>query len=190
MLTADYLKTKFDAALSYDDYVATGKPEQQKRWADARALLPAVDAASASQAGYTRLMHVLVISGIWCGDCVQQCPLLEHIASGNPAKIALRFVDRDAHKDLSEQVKINGGLRVPTVIFMAEDFEFCALAGDRPISRYRKIAIAKLGASCPIGIAPPEKSEMEDTYKDWATEFERVQLMLRLSARLREKHGD
>ena len=38
--------------------------------------------------GFTREMKVLVISGIWCGDCVAQGPLLHHIASANRAKVA------------------------------------------------------------------------------------------------------
>jgi len=25
-------------------------------------------------------MKVLILSGIWCGDCVQQCPLLVRLA--------------------------------------------------------------------------------------------------------------
>jgi ferredoxin len=135
-------------------------------------------------------MHVLCISGIWCGDCVQQCPMLHVIASANPTRINLRFVDRDLHKDLSDQVKLNGGHRVPTAIFLSEDFEFCGVMGDRTLSRYRAMASRQLGASCPVGIAPPDADEAAATIADWVHEFERVQLMLRLSPRLRAIHKD
>jgi len=79
---------------------------------------------------------------------------------------------------------------VPVAIFMAEDFELCGLYGDRSIHRYRALARKQLGASCPIGIAPPAEDEVATTLGDWAAEFERFQLMLRLSGRLRKKHGD
>src|SRR3989440_3507277 len=33
--------------------------------------------------GFSRQMKILILSGIWCGDCVQQCPLLQKIAESN-----------------------------------------------------------------------------------------------------------
>jgi hypothetical protein len=48
----------------------------------------------------------------------------------------------------------------------------------------------QLGAACPIGIAPPDADEVAATLQDWLNEFERIQLMLRLSPRLRRKHDD
>jgi thiol-disulfide isomerase/thioredoxin len=189
-MDATALKEKFDTALDYDAYLKTGTDEQRKRWGTVEPLVHLTDAQRTLLGGFVREMQVLCISGIWCGDCVQQVPLLHAIAQANPARIHLKIVDRDVHKDLSERFQINKGLRVPTVLFMAEDFEFCGIYGDRTISRYRAIASRQLGPACPVGIAPPDKDEMAATLQDWVNEFERVQLMLRLSARLRQKHGD
>jgi len=141
-------------------------------------------------ASWTRTMPVLVSSGVWCGDCVHQCPLMARIAEANPARVDLRFVDRDAHRSLAERVMICGGLRVPTVIFMAEDFEFVSVLGDRTLDRYRAVAARQLGAACPVPGAPIETDELAATLRGWLDEFERVQLLLRVSARLRQKHGD
>ena len=58
------------------------------------------------------------------------------------------------------------------------------------IARYRAIAQRQLGAACITGIVPPEQEEMSLTLQDWLDEIERVQLMLRLSPRLRQKHAD
>ena len=135
-------------------------------------------------------MRVLVLSGMWCGDCVSQCPLLAHIAAANPERIDLKFLDRDAHEDLALRVPINSGLRVPTVIFASEDFVFCSLFADRTLTRYRALAAKQLGASCPLPGAPIPTAELEATLQDWINEHERVHLMLRLSPRLRELHGD
>jgi thioredoxin-like negative regulator of GroEL len=187
---AAFLARKFETALSYDRYVQTGTDEQQRRWQqvyEATRLLPAQSALVAS---FTREMKVLVVSGIWCGDCVQQCPLLQRIAEANPARVQLRLLDRDEHKDLSGQLRINGGDRVPVVLFLAEDHELCSVFGDRPLSRYRALAARQLGLLCPTGLVIPAEGELAATLQDWLNEFERVQLMLRLSARLRRKHGD
>jgi thioredoxin-like negative regulator of GroEL len=133
---------------------------------------------------------MLVVSGIWCGDCVQQCPLLERIAEANPARVVLRLLDRDEHKDLSGRLRINGGDRVPVVLFLAEDHELCAACGDRTLARYRALAARQLGPSCPTGLVVPDEEELAATLQDWLDEVERVQLLLRLSGRLRQKHGD
>jgi thiol-disulfide isomerase/thioredoxin len=190
MLKTDFITEKFNAGLSYDDYLATGKPEQQEAWtgiynqvqltADQRKLI----------AGFTREMHVIISSGIWCGDCVQQGPLLQRIAEANTNCIKLVWLDRDEHADLAEQLKINAGLRVPVAVFAAEDNEGVSIFGDRTITRYRAIAAKQLGASCPLPGGPVPTKELQATMQDWLDEFERVQLLLRLSGRLREKHGD
>jgi thiol-disulfide isomerase/thioredoxin len=139
--------------------------------------------------GFGRDMKLLVVSGVWCGDCVQQVPLLQRIVEGNPGRIEMRIVDRDEHRDLADRLAVNGGARVPAVVFMAEDFEFCAAYGDRSLARYRAMARKMLGAACPIGIAAPDRDEVAATLADWLGEVERVQWMLMLSARLQEKHA-
>lgn len=189
-MKATFLADKFAAALPYDAYVRTGTEEQQRRWRQVYDLAKLTAAQTQLVAGFERGMKVLVVSGIWCGDCVQQCPLLQRIAEANPGRIDLRLVDRDQHRDLAEEVRVNGGDRVPVALFLAEDFEFCAAFGDRSLSRYRALAKKQLGAACPLAIAPPDADEMAATLGDWLDEFERVGLMLRLSTRLREKYGD
>jgi thiol-disulfide isomerase/thioredoxin len=184
-----HLSDKFATALPYDRYVATGTDEQQRRWKAFSERVRLTDAQRELVAGFVREMKVLVISGIWCGDCVQQCPLLEHVARENRGKIDLRFLDRDQNRDLTERFRINGGDRVPVALFMAEDFELCSAHGDRTLRRYRALARKQLGAACPTGIGGPDPDEVAATLQDWVDEFERVQLMLRLSARLRQKHG-
>ncbi len=79
---------------------------------------------------------------------------------------------------------------MPIVLFLAEDFEFCSVYGERTINRYRAFAQRYLGPACPTGIVAPDKDELSATLADWLIEIERIQLMLRLSPRLRQKHGD
>jgi thiol-disulfide isomerase/thioredoxin len=189
-MTPAFLSDKFVTALPYDGYVLTGTGEQQRRWKQVYDAAMLSEPQKALIDGFVREMNVLIVSGIWCGDCVQQCPLLQRIAEANAQRIHLRLIDRDEHKDLSSQLRMNAGDRVPVTLFLAEDFEFCAAFGDRSLNRYRALAQKQLGASCPTGIAPPSNDELARTLADWLNEFERIQLMLRLSPRLRRKHGD
>ena len=189
-MDSQFLSDKFAAALPYADYVKTGTEEKARRWHQAFDLAKLTDAQTQLISSFTRQMNVLVVSGIWCGDCALQCPLMERIALANPTHIQMRWVDRDLHSDLSSQLKINGGVRVPVAIFMAEDFEHCGIYGERPLNRYRTLARKQLGDSCEIAIAPPDPDEHAVNLQDWLNEFERIQLMLRLSPRLRQKHGD
>ena len=188
-MNAAFLAEKFAAALPYDRYVQSGTDEQRRRWQQLYDSARLSDEQSRLVAGFVRDMKVLIVSGIWCGDCVQQCPLLQRCAEANPRRIDLRLLDRDQHRDLADKVRMNAGDRVPVALFLAEDHELCAVHGDRTLSRYRALAVKQLGPSCPTGITPPEQGELAATLQDWLNELERVQLMLRLSARLRQKHN-
>jgi thiol-disulfide isomerase/thioredoxin len=181
---------QFSLALPYERYLAVGTEEQQRRWMQVYDIALLDAAQEQLLAGYERKMKILVHSGIWCGDCVEQCPLLQRIAEANPARIDLRFAERESSSELSEELRINGGSRVPVVRFFSEDDVWCATVGDRTLNRYRALALKRLGPSCPTGILRPEKGEVEATLADWLNEVERVQLMLRLTPRLREKHRD
>ena len=190
MIKTSYLLEKFSSGIPYDRYVMTGNEEQQRRWSQVYDAARLTDAQKQIVTGFVREMKILVFSGIWCGDCVEQCPLIHQIAEANPAKIDLRFVERPREGELVPELRINGGNRVPVVIFLSEDNEWCATAGDRTINRYRASAIRKLGPLCPTGIVPPDREELAATLNDWMNEVERVQLMLRLTPRLRQKYQD
>lgn len=188
-MDAAYLKQKHEAGLGYNDYLDTGKPEQKQSWTEIYDRIRLTPAQETLIKSFAREIKVICVSGIWCGDCVQQGPLLQRIAEANP-RIDLRWLDRDEHMDLVQQLKINAGTRVPVVVFCAEDYEHVSTYGDRTLTRYRAIAARNLGAYCPLPGAPVPGDELEATLADWLDEFERVHLILRTSARLREKHGD
>lgn len=188
-LHAEFLRRKHAAGLDYVAYLATD-PVKAEPWRGVESRIALSAAQRQLITSFTRRINVLCLSGIWCGDCSSQVPMLHRIAEANPTSIGLRILDRDEHIDLSRLVMINAGLRVPTVIFAAEDFEFVGLMGDRTLSRYRAVAARQLGPSCPLPGAPAPQSEIDATVQDWVDEFERIHLLLRLSPRLRQQYGD
>ena len=182
--------TLFDEALSYTAFLERyATPPQRQRWDAMHARIRLSDDQRALLASFRRTMPVLVLNGAWCGDCINQCPIFDHFAQAAPA-ISLRFLDRDAHDEVRQALMINGGQRVPVVVFLSEDFLEVGRYGDRTISTYRRLASQQLGPSCPTGLVPPDDAFLAAVTAEWLTEFERAQLLLRLSARLREKHGD
>lgn len=187
-LHAHELRAVHEAALPYEGYLGAHADRAQP-WHDVEAQLSLTDAQRALVESFKRRMPVLLISGIWCGDCSAQGPMLAVIARANPV-IDLRFAERDDVMDLAERVRINDGLRVPTVIVMAEDYELVSIFGDRTRSRYRAMAQKKLGAACPLPGASNATDDAASTLQDWLDHLEHGQLLLRLSTRLRQAHGD
>ena len=86
MTNASYLSEKFASGLAYARYLQTGTEEQQRRWTQVYDAAHLTDAQKQLVAGFVREMKILIFSGIWCGDCVQQCPLIYRIAEANPSK--------------------------------------------------------------------------------------------------------
>ncbi len=165
-----------------------GTDEHRRRWASFDSQVVLTPEQLALLGSFRRQMHVLCVAGAWCGDCVNQCPILARFASACPV-IDLRFVDRDSEPSLAA-LSICGGQRVPVVAFLSEDDQFVALFGDRTLARYRHLAATQLGASCPTGLVPEDAALTAAVTQGWLDEFERAQLLLRLSARLRQIHGD
>jgi len=190
LFSVDRLRAEFDRGLSFTDYISKGTDHQRNAWMDIHRRSSVDDSQRSLLAGFVREINILAISGIWCGDCVQQLPFLEGFREANPGKINLRFIDRDAHAEFTDPITICSGNRVPVVIFMNEDFDFVSLFGDRTLTRYRAMAARQLGASCPIPGAEIPQDELEATRQDWLNELERVHLLCRLSTKLRGRYHD
>jgi hypothetical protein len=181
---------KYQQGLRYDEFLDRYATEVHKqRWRDLHAQVTLTQPQRDLLASFRRQMPVLCLAGAWCGDCVNQCPIFEYFAAAAPA-IQVRFLDRDTHPDVRDSLQINGGNRVPVVVFFSEDGAEVGRYGERTLSKYRQMMRDQAGASCPSGITLGKDPLLVQVTQEWLNEFERVQWLLRLSARLRQKHGD
>lgn len=184
------LQSFFERGLTYPDFVATGEGEGHRPpWDQRYGQLALADGQRELVGSFARRMHVLCLTGTWCGDCALQGSAMARIAEANTDAIALRFLGRDDVPELQVNAPINAGFRVPVTWFMAEDFEPVSRIGDRTLSRYRSMARKALGAHSNVQ-APPPDDPVRAVLDEVLDEFERVHLLLRTSGRLREKHGD
>ena len=180
----------FADALPYQSFLDRyASPPQRTRWDAMHGRFVLTAEQQMLLEGFARRMPVLCLAGAWCGDCINQCPVFDHFAQAT-SQINLRFIDRDAAPDLRDLLAINNGHRVPVVVFLSEDWFEVSRYGERTVSTYRRLAAQQLGTACPTGIVPPAAEALAAATTEWLAEFERAQLVLRLSPRLRSMHGD
>lgn len=184
------LFAKFAAGLPLPEFLAKyGTETDRAKWHRAAEQTHLTEAQRQLLGKFTRRTNVLVLAGAWCGDCASQCPIFERFAEAAPV-IVTHYLDRDEHADVQEALRINGGNRVPVVVFFSEDGHEVARYGERTLARYRQLVEQLVGESCATGLVKGNDPVQMQVVQDWLDEFERVQWILRLSPRLRKIHGD
>jgi Thioredoxin len=180
----------FADALPYESFLDRhANASQRARWDVMSTRFTLRDEQRELLASFVRRMPVLCLAGAWCGDCINQCPAFVHFARAS-AQIDLRFLDRDVNPLVRDTLSINGGQRVPVVVFLSEDWFEVARYGERTLSIYRRLVAEQLGPACPTGFVPPADKTIATVTAEWLAELERAQLILRLSPRLRAAHND
>lgn len=189
----------FEQALPYQPFLDTfATPDQRDRWARVYDLIVLTEAQHALLAGFHRKINVLCLAGPWCGDCVNACPIFQHIAEASP-QIDLRFINRPQQFDpragdlataAANELSICGGPRVPVLLFLSEDWFECERYGERTLATYRDKVAKMQGLTCSTGLFAPPQDLLAANIAEWLTHFERVQLMLLTSPRLQRLHGE
>jgi thiol-disulfide isomerase/thioredoxin len=181
---------RFSAALPMDHFLSKyGTAVHRARWKETFDAVRLTEAQKELLAAFKREMNVMVLAGAWCGDCSGQCPIFDRFAEAAPV-IKVGYLDNADHADVQRELSINGGKRVPVVVYFSEDGYEVLRYGERPLSKYRQMIRDEPGVNCPTGIGTSDDPLLSQVIQDWLNEFERVQWLLRLSARLRQKHGD
>ena len=85
----ELLQAKFEQALPYESFVAAGEAQGHRPPWDQRYEQCALsETQNELIAGFSRTMHVLCLTGTWCGDCALQGAAMQRIAEANPISIA------------------------------------------------------------------------------------------------------
>jgi hypothetical protein len=88
-------KSVFQRASTYAPFLERyATQEGRDRWARVYDAIHLADEQKATVASFRRKMNVLCLSGPWCGDCVNACPIYQRIAEARPDLIDLRFINR------------------------------------------------------------------------------------------------
>ncbi len=190
-IRAEFWKEQFAQARPLKEYLDRSDPVHASKWARMGDSLCALDDRQKKRiSGHGRSLNVLVYSGVWCGDCARQGPMIEAIASHAGGSAAVRFIDRDVSTELQDELRLLGALRVPVVVFFSEDFHEILRFGDRTLTTYRRKVEQETGDACDAGLVPPGPDELSAELSEWVDIFERVFLMLRVAPPLRARYAD
>ncbi len=190
LLSRDILAPWFERGQPYEAFVAGADLMHQQAWHQRHGVLELNDEQRSVVGRFERKMGILCLTGRWCGDCALQGAALGRIAQASNGLINLRFVERS--EDTAELVvasMVNAGTRVPVTWLLAEDGAPAARFGDRTLSRYRSMARKALGPDSNVHAEAPA-DPVRTVLQEVLDEVERVQWLLRLSTRLRQRHGD
>ncbi len=88
-------RTTFQRALPYGDFLKRyATAEHQTRWQGVYDAVKLSEQQKTLLGTFRRKMNVLCLSGPWCGDCVNACPIFQKFAEASPL-IDLRFINRE-----------------------------------------------------------------------------------------------
>ncbi|RME58108.1 MAG: thiol reductase thioredoxin [Candidatus Dadabacteria bacterium] len=188
----EFFKNYFEKALPYEDFLATYDKDgvYTQKWKSYEDSFSLNSDQQQLIKSFIRNLNILVLCGVWCGDCARQVPMLRVIEKANEKYIHLRLIDRDENQELQDELRLHGGCRVPFAVFLSEEFYEVSRFGDRTLTAYRRKARAEVGPACDAGVVKPSPEELQQELQEWLNEVERVQLILRTSPYLRALYGD
>jgi hypothetical protein len=176
---------RFAQGMTYGEYRAQMTRNQERFDAnEQRVVLDAADLAAFQR--LPRRLPVLVLGEDWCGDVIDNLPILGRVAAQSE-KLDLRIFLRDQHPDLMDQYLNQGQFRsIPVFVFFDEQFNELGRFIERPssVTERRTHARQAIFAQHPEFGAP-------DTPADQLPENVRAQLMQEMTrAREQSKEQD
>lgn len=144
-------RERFEQGLTYDEFKAR-MTRNQERFAASEA---AVALGADDLAAFRRLpapLNVLVLAEDWCGDVIDNLPVLGRLAEAS-GKLNVRVFPRDANPDLMDQYLNHGEYRsIPVFAFFDERLNALGHFIERPES----VTQARAARRAAIYAAHPE----------------------------------
>ncbi len=159
-------RERFEQGMSYDAYKAQMTRNRDRLEANEAT----VELSAADEAFFAELpqqIHVLVITEDWCGDAMNNIPVLVRLARAGD-RLDLRFFLRDQNPDLmAHYLKDGQHHSIPVFVFFDAAFRELGHWIERPaaISAMQGAALAELFATAPelqgvaLGTSPADLPE-------------------------------
>lgn len=124
-------RERFEQGLPYEAYKAQMTRNRERLEANEQT----VDLAAADLAFFQQLpqpLNVLVLAEDWCGDVINNLPVLGRLAAAS-GKLTVRIFLRDQHLDLMDQYLKEGQFRsIPVFVFFDDTFHELGHWIERP----------------------------------------------------------
>jgi hypothetical protein len=130
-------RERFEQGMTYDEFKARMTRNQERFAANERNLVLAAADVDVFKR-LSRSLNVLVLAEDWCGDVIDNLPILGRLASES-GKLILRIFLRDQHTDLMDNYLNRGEFRsIPVFAFFDDDFHEIGRFIERPESVTRR----------------------------------------------------
>ena len=112
----------FSRGLSFEEFVNQDKDTYKEKTLEIYDGITISEELIAEIRAIDSIIHVLVFAEIWCPDCMINVPVLQKMSETNP-NFNIRIVSREGHEEYMDSYKVNGKPKIPTFVFMNEEFE-------------------------------------------------------------------
>lgn len=143
-------RERFEQGMTYEAYKAQMTRNRERLEENERTVQLAPDDVAFFE-GLPQTLNVLVLAEDWCGDVVNNLPVLARLAEAS-GKLNLRVFLRDQNLDIMDQYLKDGQFRsIPVFVFFDEELRQLGYMIERPasISVKQGAALAELFATAP-----------------------------------------
>lgn len=135
-------RERFEQGMTYDEFKAQMTRNQERFAANENALV--LDPATVDV--FKRLprpLNVLILAEDWCGDVIDNLPILGRLAAES-GKLNVRVFLRDQNPDLMDNYLSRGEFRsIPVFVFFDDDFHEIGRFTERPESVTKRRAVQR-----------------------------------------------
>ncbi|HEX9057192.1 MAG TPA: thioredoxin family protein [Ktedonobacterales bacterium] len=126
-------RERFEQGMTYDEFKRQMTRNQERFEANERRLVLDPEDLAAFK-NLPRPLNVLVLAEDWCGDVIDNLPVLGRVAAES-GKLTVRIFLRDQHPDLMDQFLNQGQYRsIPVFAFFDDQFAELGRFIERPAS--------------------------------------------------------
>ena len=121
---------RFDTGYDFDQYLKIIVARKDD-WLKNYQAYNLAEAEKKRLASISKCFNILALSEDWCGDSVRNLPVIVRMLEALP-DAKLKIFARDDNLDLMQKFTADGKMRIPTVVFMDENFKVLALWIEEP----------------------------------------------------------